>query len=161
MAFNVTCNITNVTCDGGGGMSGSTRTRKWREKRAAEGKKSFTVLLSIEAQQIINSEKEKSGDNYSEILERALRALDRPEYSKSGREQFPLPAAGNVKEEPSVNSQPGKINRTRILIDDFQNYEFNEDRVDFSYKKGADHLHSKENFLKRLAKFPAKKKWFR
>jgi hypothetical protein len=154
-------------------MSGSIRTRKWREKRAAEGKKSFTVLLSTEAQLIINLEKEKTGDNYSDILERALKALNRPEHinpstssipSIPSREQHHRPAAEEKLSELSGLSSDSRVNHTRILIDDLQNYEFNEDRVDFSYKKGpADYLNRnrKENILKRLVKIPGKKKWFR
>jgi len=149
-------------------MSGSIRTRKWREKRAAEGKKSFTVLLSTEAQLIINLEKEKTGDNYSDILERALKALNSPEHinpaTPPSREQIPQPAAEEKQSELPVISSNHRVSHTRILIDDLQNYEFNEDRVDFSYKKGAaDYLNRnrKENILKRLVKIPGKKKWFR
>jgi hypothetical protein len=147
-------------------MSGSIRTRKWREKRAAEGKKSFTVLLSTEAQLIINLEKEKTGDNYSDILERALKSLISPEHinlSTPSREQHPRPAAEEKHSELPGISSDSRVH-TRILIDDLQNYEFNEDRVDFSYKKGpADYLNRnrKENILKRLVKIPGKKKWFR
>jgi hypothetical protein len=148
-------------------MSGSNRTRRWREKRSAEGKKSFTVLLSIQAQQIIKSEKEKTGDTYSEILERALSALNRPErirpeYSRHERrpEQARKPEPEKIQPNPPVVSSPDKIKPTRILIDDLKNYEFGEDR-DFSYKKGLDYLNRKENFLKRLTKLPGKKKWFR
>ncbi len=147
-------------------MSGSTRTRRWREKRAAEGKRSFTVLLSPEAQQIINSEKEKTGDNYSDILERALKALNSHEYinlSDPSRKHIPQPAAEEMKKLPVIPSD-SRVSHTRILIDDLQNYRFDEDKVDFSYKKGAaDYLNRnpKDNILKRLVKIPGKKKWFR
>lgn len=147
-------------------MGGSTRTRRWREKRAAEGKKSFTVLLSAEAQQIINSEKERTGDNYSEILERALKALRSPGQIRPpapARELSPVPTT-EINPQPPVTPPDNAVNHTRILIDDLQNYEFNEDRVEFSYKKTpADYLnrHRKENIIKRLARIPGKKKWFK
>jgi len=141
-------------------MTGSNRTRKWRERCAAEGKKSFTVLLTAEAQKIINSEKEKTGENYSDILERALKALNGGRLDDI-RPAIPQPAAGTSK-PPAVPSG-SSVTRTRILIDDLENYEFKEDRIDFSYKKGPDHPGKvrKENLLKKLAKFPGKKKWFR
>jgi hypothetical protein len=163
---NVTRNEQIVTCDGDGKMGGSTRTRRWREKRAAEGKKSFTVLLSTEAQQIINSEKERTGDNYSDILERALKALNSPEQIKPPahlREQVPQPTV-ETNPQPPVVLPNSTVSHTRILIDDLQNYEFNEDRVEFNYKKTpADYLNRnrKDNIIKRLVRIPGKKKWFR
>lgn len=148
-------------------MSGSTRTRRWRQKRAAEGKKSFTVLLSAEAQEIINSEKEKTGDSYSDILERVLKAFNSPKHIKpvsTPREQIPRPAPEEANLPPPVVPPTVTVNHTRILIDDLQNYEFNEDRVEFNYKKApADYFNRsrKENIIKRLVKIPGKKKWFK
>lgn len=143
-------------------MTGSNRTRKWREKRVAEGKKSFTVLLSAEAQQIINSEKERTGDNYSDILERALKALKDRNHILPGR-ALPPRAKAAMDPEPSATPSNNSVTRTRILIDDLENYEFKEDRIDFGYKKGPDFpgRERKDNILKKLAKFPGKKKWFR
>jgi hypothetical protein len=37
------------------------RIKRWRERQKAEGKTSFTVLLSQEAREIITEEKEKQG----------------------------------------------------------------------------------------------------
>lgn len=147
-------------------MSGSIRTRRWREKRAAEGKKSFTILLSAEAQQIINSEKEKTGNTYSEILERALEALRSPERIEPPNQKKELlsqSAAEDMNSQLPAIPPSNTIKHTRILIDDLQNYEFKEDRIDFSYKKApADYLNRnpRGNIIKRLVRIP-KKKWFR
>lgn len=141
-------------------MSSTDRIKKWRERRAAEGKKTFTVLLSIEAQQIINSEKEKTGDSYSDILERALKSLTRGN-SHDIRPSVSRLSEGHGPEVPAVAAANG-VSRTGILIDDLENYEFTDDGTDFNYKKGADYpaWNRKESFLKKLVKIPGKKKWF-
>lgn len=143
-------------------MEASKRTRKWREKRAAEGKKSYTVLLSTDAQQVIKSEKERSGENYSIIVERALMLLSA---------QAPAPHSGidagsgkkNEVARENVTSDEKKVTNLRILIDDFQNYELNEENVQFGYKKNPEYgLAKKENFFSRLVKSRSgKKRWFK
>ncbi len=52
--------------------TGRERLRRWRERNRAEGKKSFTVMLSQEAQDILSEEKKGSGATYSAIIENAL-----------------------------------------------------------------------------------------
>jgi hypothetical protein len=54
------------------------RLRKWREKNRAQGRKSFTVMLSREAQSILNDEKESTGKSYSAIIESAVVKLKAP-----------------------------------------------------------------------------------
>jgi hypothetical protein len=141
-------------------MSSTDRIKKWRERRAAEGKKTFTVLLSIEAQQIINSEKEKTGDSYSDILERALKTLTGGNNHEISRSVSRLSHRSD-SEIPAVAAANG-VSRTGILIDDLANYEFTDDRTDLNYKKGADYpaWNRKESFLKKLVKIPGKKNWF-
>jgi predicted transcriptional regulator len=50
------------------------RIKKWRERKKAEGKKSYTVVLSTEAQKVLVSEKDKTGSSYSVIIEKALKS---------------------------------------------------------------------------------------
>jgi len=52
--------------------TGKERLRRWRERNRAEGKKSFTVMLSQESQDILSEEKKRSGATYSTIIENAL-----------------------------------------------------------------------------------------
>jgi hypothetical protein len=51
------------------------RIRRWRERQKAEGKTSFTVLLSQEAREFLAEEKEKSAESYAVIVEKALHTL--------------------------------------------------------------------------------------
>ncbi|MDO9514698.1 MAG: hypothetical protein Q7J01_01175 [Syntrophales bacterium] len=52
--------------------TGKERLRRWRERNRAEGKQSFTIMLSQEAKEILLEEKEIAGANYSTIIEKAL-----------------------------------------------------------------------------------------
>lgn len=46
--------------------------RRWRERNRAEGKQSFTVMLSREAKDVLYEQKRVSGESYSTIIEQAL-----------------------------------------------------------------------------------------
>lgn len=52
--------------------TGKERLRRWRERNRAEGKQSFTVMLSKEAGKILCDEKKASETSYSVIIENAL-----------------------------------------------------------------------------------------
>ena len=138
-------------------MSEADRTRKWREKRRAEGKKSFTILLSEEAQQIIKAEKETTGENYSAIIERALKSIKGSGYHRG----FKFRPVSSLKPPPvieDVTSNNTGVKSSPILIDDLQNYEL----IDAKTMPGLG-LGKKENVLSRLvrSKFPGKKGWFK
>ncbi len=52
--------------------TGKERLRRWREKNRAEGKQSFTVMLSKEAVDILSDQKQACGASYAAIIEKAL-----------------------------------------------------------------------------------------
>lgn len=52
--------------------TGKERLRRWRERNRAEGKQSFTVMLSQETKNVLREEKKVSGRSYSAIIEQAL-----------------------------------------------------------------------------------------
>jgi len=52
--------------------TGKDRLRRWRERNRAEGKQSFTVMLSQEAKDVLHEEKRTSGASYSTIIEKTL-----------------------------------------------------------------------------------------
>jgi len=78
--------------------TGKERLRRWRERNRAEGKQSFTIMLSQEAKDVLCEEKKISGASYSTIIERAL--LN----------------AGKTVDIPSANDHTPK--RAKILIDE-------------------------------------------
>jgi len=78
--------------------TGKERLRRWRERNRAEGKQSFTIMLSKEAREILCDEKKASETSYSVIIENALLNFRKPTGNLT---------AGNNKPETA-----------RILIDD-------------------------------------------
>ncbi len=52
--------------------TGKERIRRWRERNKMEGKKSVTIIISNKAYYALSEEKEKTGDNYGTIVEKAL-----------------------------------------------------------------------------------------
>ena len=65
------------------------RIRRWRERQKAEGKTSFTVLLSQEARDFLAEEKAKTGDCYAVIVEKALQTLKKQGYRPPVLKHFP------------------------------------------------------------------------
>lgn len=57
--------------------TGKERIRRWRERNKIEGRKSITIVISKKAYYVLSSEKEKTGDNYGTIVEKALLNMKR------------------------------------------------------------------------------------
>ena len=119
------------------------RVRRWREKQKAEGKSSFTVVLSRDAREFLAAEKEKTGESYAAIMEKALSSLKRQAYAPPVLRHFPrreealaraaaAPPAGRVGHDG--NRQP------RILIDDLANYQPGGHRAGTGGKGAIRHL---------------------
>lgn len=52
--------------------AGRERQKRWRERRKARGEKILTITLSREAKRILKKEQDKTGDTFSNIIDRAL-----------------------------------------------------------------------------------------
>jgi hypothetical protein len=57
--------------------TGKERIRRWRERNEKKGRKSVTVVISKKAYYVLSKEKEKTGDNYGTIVEKALLNMKR------------------------------------------------------------------------------------
>jgi len=57
--------------------TGKERIRRWRERNKIEGRKPVTIVISKKAYYILSKEKEKTGDNYGTIVEKALLNMTR------------------------------------------------------------------------------------
>jgi hypothetical protein len=57
--------------------TGKERIRKWRERNKMEGRQSVTIVISKKAYHVLSKEKEKTGDNYGTIVEKALLNMKR------------------------------------------------------------------------------------
>lgn len=152
------------------------RIRRWRERQKAEGKTSFTVLLSQESRDFLAEEKEKTGECYAVIVEKALQTLKKQGYRPPVLKHFPkrdavLTRAAAKEFSPPVSTVTSSENGTqpRILIDDLTNYPTLEDIEREQAGKEQDgryDIRSNEGLITRLLRSSTgplgrKKKWFK
>jgi hypothetical protein len=148
------------------------RIKKWREKKKAEGKKSCTVVLSVEAQEILAAEKKRTGASYSAIVEKALLSIKKPvlkshlTHSQKRGETSSNIGKDTIITTSNVTSNQNNVRPTGILIDDLENYSFREEsEKKTGYEAGLPILDmkAKEGFINRFlnGKFTRKKRWFK
>ncbi len=152
------------------------RVRRWRERQKAEGKTSFTVLLSQEAREFLTEEKEKTGESYAVIVEKALQTLKKQGYRPPVLKHFPkreevvARAASREHDPPAAPVTSYKnVAQTRILIDDLANYPTLDDierEQAGKEQNGIYDLKSSEGLITRLLRASTgplgrKKKWFK
>jgi hypothetical protein len=92
------------------------RLRRWREKNRAKGKKSYTIMLSKEAQFVLKREKERSDATYSSIIERALMRLKNISITAVKEGEIGV-ASNEIGVARNVTSNV-KVDGARLLIDD-------------------------------------------
>ncbi|MDD4356066.1 MAG: hypothetical protein PHN98_02350 [Smithellaceae bacterium] len=151
----------------------SDRIKIWREKQKAEGKSSITVLLSLEARTILTEEKEKTGESYSVIVERALRAQNKKSYrlptQKQSRQDKILANVSTGYQQPVI-PVPIKENagKPKPLIDDLVHYPSVKDiELEQALKKmrGGSDTNLKKGLFNKLFRISRgsksrRKKWF-
>jgi hypothetical protein len=152
------------------------RIRSWRERKKAEGMTSYTVHLSREARVILTEEKEKNGDSYAIIIEKALQALKKQDCKPPVLKRF-----SKLEELPvrvsTIDNQPPAIplvhhengGQPRILVDDLANYpnvEGIEQKQAMKERNDIYDLKFNEGIITRLLRFSEdpfrrRKKWFK
>lgn len=137
----------------------SDRIKDWREKQKADGKTSFTVMLSQEARSILLAEKEKTGESYAGIIERALLNMKKQGYRRPSVKYYPnreetAPRISTEHQQPVIPRMiPENGVQPKILIDDFNNYPSIRDieREQTEKKKNGLHdLNVKKGLFRRL-----------
>jgi len=60
------------------------RQKRWRKKKLAEGKKQIHIMLTPEAQEVIERQKDRTGETYVEIINRLIveKGKDLPDISE-------------------------------------------------------------------------------
>jgi hypothetical protein len=152
------------------------RIRHWRERKKAEGKTSLTVLLSQEARVILTEEKEKTGESYAVIVEKALHALKRQGYRPpvlkhfSKREEVPARVSTRNNPPPVIPLTTHESGgQPTILIDDLANYPSIEDIERKQAGKEQNDIYdlkSTQGLITRLLRFSKgpfrrRNKWFK
>lgn len=143
------------------------RIKKWRERKRAEGKKSCTIVLSIEAQEILTAEKEKTGASYSDIVEKALLSLKKPilkpHFASSQKRTSSSTGEDTITATSNVTGNTNNVKPTRILIDDLENFPFRQESERKTGYEAGPTIIGNESFINRIlnGRFKRKKKWFR
>ena len=92
--------------------TGKERIRRWRERNKMEGRKSVTIVISKKAYYILSKEKEKTGDNYGTIVEKALLNMKR-------RASLMDNVTSNLSDSVSSNGIiPAVSDTTKKLVDE-------------------------------------------
>lgn len=134
----------------------------------------MTVLLSLEARDILAEEKKKTGESYAVIVEKALQTLKRNGYRAPVLRPLPkreemVAHATEVSRGSGRERKKPATTRTGILIDDLTNETLPE-RTGENDNGGARQavlgINQDEGLITRLLRFSAgpfsrKKKWFR
>lgn len=152
------------------------RVKRWRERQKSEGKVSITVLLSDEARAILAEEKEKTGESYAVIVEKALQTFKKQGYrlqslkSFSKREEIFAKSSTREPEKPAMSTTERESKgQQKILIDDLANYPNLENIAREQAAKNQSGLYDlkfKEGLVSRLFRSSGspigrKKKWFK
>ena len=153
------------------------RIKRWRERQKAEGKTSFTVLLSQEARGILAEEKGRTGESYAVIVEKALQTLKKQSYRPPSKKHFSMReevperiGTGDHRRPlgvPVAGDEKGD-QRKLLLVDDLANYPVEDIKREQPGKEqhGSYDLKSNEGLVSRLFRasaslFGHKKKSFR
>ena len=135
--------------------TGKERIRRWRERNEKEGKKSVTIVISKEAYNALNVEKNNTGDSYGAIVERSLLTQRKQKILKP---QVTSNIVGNI---PSNKIIPTVTVQTKSLIDE-EDYSSREQHT--QSRNGGFILAGEEplsqGFLPRLFK-SSRKKFFK
>ncbi|MBN1546388.1 MAG: hypothetical protein JW902_06990 [Syntrophaceae bacterium] len=153
----------------------SERVKNWRERQKAVGKTSITILLSQEARLILAEEKQKTGETYASIIEKALHNLKKHGYKQPERKR--IAKSGTVSEKvmakdyqtqstalKSQESEPPK----KVLIDDLTSYPNIQNIEKEQAANGQSGIYDnklKDGLFSRLLRLSVgslgrKKKWF-
>jgi hypothetical protein len=93
------------------------RIRRWRERNKVEGRKSVTIVISKKAYHVLSEEKEKTGDNYGAIVERALLNMKRHTYLTDSVASNGIVSTATVSTKKLIDEgdYPSKINHSRAM----------------------------------------------
>lgn len=100
--------------------TGKERIRRWRERNKEEGRKSVTIIISKKAYYVLSKEKEKTGENYGAIIEKALLNIKRQTpLVESVTSNVPSNVSGNISTNIPMNGiAPASTAAKKTLVDE-------------------------------------------
>lgn len=124
--------------------SAAERQREWKARQRVGGKKPVTVMLSKEAHKVLEEEKNRTGEKYPDIIERAVLNLENKDKvtsnNKTAKPPLSIPVTSN---EEAYRAQI--INRIFSMKDESElsfgeiARRFNEEGIETFSGKGKWH----------------------
>ena len=81
------------------------RRERWRKRKLAEGNKQIQLMLTPEAQKVLKLEKERTGEPYVQIINRAIINVGKGLPSISTKTKPRPSTSGKKKSRPSVSDK--------------------------------------------------------
>lgn len=73
------------------------RLKRWRKKKLAEGSKQIQIMLTPEAQAVLKQEKEKTGEPFVQIINRAIVSIAKGPPAAHAPQSEAQPAKPEIK----------------------------------------------------------------
>jgi hypothetical protein len=73
------------------------RLKRWRKKKLAEGNKQIQIMLTPEAQAALQQEKDKTGEPFVQIINRAIVRIAQSDPALPSKQNEVRPAASEIK----------------------------------------------------------------
>lgn len=93
------------------------RRERWRKKKLSEGNKQIQIMITPEAQKVLELEKERSGEPYVQIINRAIMNIGKAHPSISEKTASPPSIPEKTASPPGIPEKtaprPGKSDRAR------------------------------------------------
>ncbi|MGB6012489.1 MAG: hypothetical protein WBI57_14585 [Desulfobacterales bacterium] len=93
------------------------RRERWRKKKLSEGNKQIQIMITPEAQKVLKLEKERSGEPYVQIINRAIMNIGKAHPSISEKTASPPSIPEKTASPPGIPEKtaprPGKSARAR------------------------------------------------
>ncbi len=78
------------------------RRERWRKKKLSEGNKQIQIMITPEAQKVLELEKERSGEPYVQIINRAIMNIGKAHPSISEKTASPPSIPEKTASPPSI-----------------------------------------------------------
>lgn len=73
------------------------RLKRWRKKKLAEGSKQIQIMLTPEAQAVLKQEKDKTGEPFVQIINRAIVGIAKDFSTSDPKQREAQPTKPEVK----------------------------------------------------------------
>lgn len=73
------------------------RLKRWRKKKLKEGSKQIQIMLTPEAQAVLKQEKDKTGEPFVQIINRAILSIEKGFPASPSKQSEAQPTKSEIK----------------------------------------------------------------